>query len=189
MSGDVDSGFTQIYENGDLNVIYANWSTNGYRLPTEAEWEKAARGGLSGNRFPWGNVLSEGQANYYGYPAGTAGYDAGPAGYSVIGSIGGTSPATSPVGSFAPNGYGLYDMAGDVAEWCWDWYAMPPYPAGSAYLGGSNPTGAGPGSTGNRVTRGGEWEGGASIVRSAYRFANSPGTTGNYIGFRCVRRQ
>jgi formylglycine-generating enzyme required for sulfatase activity len=120
-----DAGFTQVFTNGDNGTtVYQNLATNGYRLPTEAEWEKAARGGLAGNRFPWGNSISESQANYYGATASYS-YDLGPNGYNAIGSVGGTSPATSPVGSFAPNGYGLYDMAGNVAEWCWDWYGIP----------------------------------------------------------------
>ena len=61
-----DAGMTQVYTNGYADAVYVNWAANGYRLPTEAEWEKAARGGLSGQRFPWGNTISESQANYYG---------------------------------------------------------------------------------------------------------------------------
>ena len=144
-----DAGLTRIYTNGEVTV-YPNWAVKGYRLPTEAEWEKAARGGLAGNRFPWGNSISESQANYYGATASYS-YDLGPNGYNAVGSVGGTSPATSPVGSFAPNGYGLYDMAGNVLEWCGDWYGTP-YGQPTT----NNPTGAGPGS-GGRVLRGGYW--------------------------------
>jgi formylglycine-generating enzyme len=157
-----------------------NWTNRGYRLPTEAEWEKAARGGLSGLRFPWGDTISESQANYNCNPGGgmLPAYDLGPEGYNSIGMIGG-SPYTSPVGSFAANGYGLYDMAGNVYELCWDWYGTP-------YAGGSDPRGPAFGVPG-RVLRGGCWDFTAMFARCAARFWIIPRGAGDIIGFRCVR--
>ena len=188
-----DAGLTQIYTNGDTDAVYPNWAANGYRLPTEAEWEKAARGGLTGQRFPWGNTISESQANYYGDTKDFS-YDLGPNGYNSIGIIGGTDPGTSPVGSFPPNGYGLYDMAGNLNEWCWDWYAWPPYPSGSPYLGGTDPHGpSASDSLGWHMLRGGDWghyspPGTAGSARCASRDGGEPtNDTNGSIGFRCVR--
>jgi formylglycine-generating enzyme len=85
-----DAGLTQLFTSGDNGTtVYANWGANGYRLPTEAEWEKAARGGLSGQRFPWGDLISETNANYY--PGSTNSYDLG--GTQIYGT--GASPWTS----------------------------------------------------------------------------------------------
>ncbi len=179
-----DAGMTQIYTNGETDAIYPNWAATGYRLPTEAEWEKAARGGLVGNRFPWGNIITESQANYYAFPAGYS-YDLGPYSGNNTNYDSG-SAYTSPVGSFAPNGYGLYDMAGNVFEWCWDWYATPPYPAGSAYLGGTDPSGP-DGPLTYRIVRGGGWANSAAVVRCACRAGDQPYSYSIDTGFRCVK--
>jgi formylglycine-generating enzyme required for sulfatase activity len=169
-----DAGLTQVYTNGEVTP-YVNWAAKGYRLPTEAEWEKAARGGLSGQRFPWGNTISESQANYAGNTSYS--YDLGPNGNNAAFATG-EPPYTSPVGSFAANGYELYDMAGNVFEWCWDWYGKP-------YAGGSDPRG--PASGSDRVVRGGSWGGNASYARCAYRYLNLPNYANYLFGFRCVR--
>ncbi len=170
-----------IYRSGqyDLAANWVNWVVSGYRLPTEAEWEKAARGGASGHRFPWGDTISWGQANYYASPSSYA-YDVNPtSGYNPVWT-GGGSPYTTAVGTFAPNGYGLYDMAGNVFQWCWDWY-------GDAYYSsspGTDPRGPAPGSY--RVFRGGCWGYYAINCRAASRYYYTPTGRYSYMGFRSV---
>ena len=177
-----------VYRTGDIDLTNScvNWSANGYRLPTEAEWEKAARGGAVGQRFPWSdaNTIDWSRANYYASP-GSPTYDVNTTSGNNPAFTSGGTPYTSPVGSFAPNGYGLYDMAGNVKERCWDWYGTP-YGQPTA----TDPTGPATGSY--RVLRGGSWYSGsgtASFARCAHREANPP-TLDNYShGFRCVRVQ
>ena len=167
---------TTVYRSGqtDVQTNCVKWSS-GYRLPTEAEWEKAARGGLSGQRFPWGDTISGSQANYIGNTA-IYSYDLGPDGDNATFATGGY-PYTSPAGYFAANGYGLYDMAGNVFEWCWDWYG--------GYSSGSQTDPRGPASGYYRVRRGGSWDNYAFRCRSARRDFHYP-TGSPYFGFRPV---
>ena len=145
----------------DGATAYARWA--GKRLPTEAEWEYAARAGLVGIRFPWGNEIDHDDANY----SGTGGGD--------------QWAKTSPVGSFPPNGYGAYDMAGNAYEWCSDWYDRDYYRVSPEL----NPTGPEAGT--ERVLRGGSWGDVPSNLRCAYRTRSRPSATWKYTGLRCVR--
>lgn len=173
-----DAELTQIYKSGDTDAVYANWAANGFRLPTEAEWEKAARGGLRGHRFPWGDTISESQANYYGNTGFS--WDFGPDGYNAAFTNGAT-PYTSPAGYFPPNGYGLYDMMGNVETRCWDWYGTP-YGQPTS----SNPTGPTTGS--ERVLRGGYWSVQASRGACGTRDHAPPSSVVSAeVGLRCVR--
>jgi formylglycine-generating enzyme required for sulfatase activity len=157
------------------------WTANGYRLPTEAEWEKAARGGASGHRFPWSDVdtITWSRANYDAWPSEYS-YDVNPTGGRHPSFDTGGYPFTSPVGYFAANGYGLYDMAGNVWEWCWDWY--------DAYSSGLQSDPRGPVSGSSRVARGGSWYNYANGCRAAARDSHDPSfrNSSTSIGFRSV---
>lgn len=170
----------------DTNVV-CDWSAAGYRLPTEAEWEKAARGGARARRFPWADAdtIDRDRANYYCNQqngmnvyeydqATTGGYDPTYTGWT---------PPTAPAGSFVPNGYGLHDMAGNVSEWCWDWYGSAWYNDAGAKVADTR----GPALGLSRVFRGGDYHFYARHCRVAFRLFNgNPTSKGLNIGFRAV---
>ena len=178
-----DSGLTPVYKTGQVDP-YVKWTANGYRLPTEAEWEKAARGGASGHRFPvvgcGHDHAQPGELLQFQPPTPTT--SARPRVSSDLCDWRPSHVYTSPVGYFAANGYGLYDMAGNVMEWCWDFYSDGYYSVSPA----TDPRG--PASGAYRVLRGGSWGDYASDARCASRsFYYSPSYASEYVGFRCVR--
>lgn len=145
-----------------------NLDAGGYRLPTSDEWQYAARGGYSSRRFPWGDTITHSQANYTSLPymhvdgKYDINYMSGshPA-YAIA-----PQPYTSPVGDFAANDYGLFDMVGNVSEWCNDWY---------------------PGYEGiYRLYLGGAWESNASFCRVGKYTGNYPDAVRSRAGFRVV---
>ncbi len=134
------------------------------RLPTEAEWEKAARGGVEGQRYAWGPEIDATRANYLADPRTKR------------------ERGTKPTGTYAPNGYGLYDMIGNVWEWVSDWYASDYYSTAD----GRDP--GGPQSGHLRVVRGGSWVcDDVTMLRCAHRHVVPPDTYAHSIGFRIVR--
>ena len=146
----------------------------------EAEWEKAARGGLSGQEFPVGQYDHPQPGELSGIVVLTPIRRADDGTFHPIYNDRWCYPYSSPVGSFAANGYGLYDMAGNMWEWCWDWYGS--YAAGSQ----TDPRGAASGS--NRVLRGGSWGNNAGLCRVANRDNSlDPGSSFNFFGFRIAR--
>jgi sulfatase modifying factor 1 len=161
-----DGGFTQVYKTGQVVEPYVKASANGYRLPTDVQWEYAARGGVASRRFPWGDTdtIQHARANYWS--SSSYSYDTSPTrghhpDYPDY-------PHTSPVGTFesGKNGYGLYDMAGNVWEWCYNWY---------------------PGSEGSiRVARGGSWAPGVIYCRVGYPGTYEPDRADPDVGIRAV---
>jgi formylglycine-generating enzyme required for sulfatase activity len=149
----------------DDAVAFCQWLTEltgaSHRLPSEAQWETAARGGLTGQPYPWGAETPDSggayRANYHTGNPGATGFK-----------------LTAPVGSFPANGYGLFDMAGNVSQWCLDLYQALPT--------------QGPFKNGDlRLLKGGSWVSRARDLRAAARQAAPPGYADGYIGFRVVR--
>ena len=160
-----------VYVNWYAAVAYAQWV--GKRLPTEAEWEYAARGGLAGKKYSRGDTITHTDANY--------GLDIG---------------GTSAVGQYAANGYGLYDMAGNVWEWCLDKYEPTFYTdahnsrnpiSGAVTIQELLDNFASVQPRISRVLRGGAWYPGASGLRVADRDGSKPSFSNSLVGFRCMR--
>ena len=151
-------------------LVTPNEKANGYRLPTEAQWEYACRAGTE-TAFNWGtNTITSAQANYHGSVIDL---------YNTV--KGESRRTTTPVNTFTPNAWGLYDMHGNVWEWCWDWYADSYNDAG----GSKNPRGAVVGEA--RVSRGGSWFYYGQSLRSACRVRSNPSHGYDDNGIRLVR--
>lgn len=162
-----DIAMTNVYKTGQ-KVPYVKASANGYRLPTSAQWQYAARGGLASRRYSWGDIdtIQHSRANYFSDSS--CSYDTSPTQGYHPSFMTSNAPYTSPVGSFLPNEFGLYDMVGNVYEWCFDQDT-------TYYADG-------------RVIKGGSWSGGASACRVGVRTSGytPPAYYSNTIGFRTI---
>ena len=144
--------------NATWDAVEVVSGSTGYRLPTEAQWEYAAKGGNTGETFTYAGSDTVGDVAWY---RDNSGY------------------TTHAVGTKAPNGLGLYGMSGNVLEWCWDWYG------GYSSEAQTNPLGASSGTY--RVLRGGNWYNSATFARSVFRINYYPNGRNNTFGFRLVR--
>jgi len=155
-------GFNPNWKEEDHPIVNINWNEagaycewDGGRLPTEAEWEYAARGGRDGLKYPWGNEIRSANAKYD------------------------NDDGTAAVGSYQPNGFELYDMAGNVWEWTADWHG--------AYSNAEQRDPTGPPEGRGKVYRGGSWYVDPDDLRCSDRFWDVPGLRLSVMGFRCVR--
>ena len=147
------------------NAVECNWNANGYRLPTEAEWEYAARAGDNTvNSLTYSGTSDVNKLGDYAWY-----YDS-------------ANDNTHEVGTKKPNAFGLYDMSGNVFEWCWNWYTSE-YDENTE--GGSDPTGSS--AVSRRVFRGGSWYGSSGLCAVSYRGSSNPYYRGSFHGFRVVR--
>ena len=142
--------------------VTCNWTAKGYRLLTEAEWEYCA-GGEESHLYAGSNNLDE--VAWYKENSGRK---------------------THPVGQKKPNGFGLYDMSGNVWEWCWDWFDSKVYQSRPVTDGEPTSDPRGPTSGSYRVVRGGYWGNNPSFMQASFRFNYSPTYRSSYIGFRLV---